>query len=66
MTVFVRQLVLTEAEWAVMHDLLARERHDLPIEINHTTARKYREELRKRLRLVEQMLERFEATAVVA
>lgn len=66
MTVFVRQLVLTEAEWAVVHELLARECHELPIEIHHTTARKYREELRERLRLVEEMLERFEATSVVA
>ena len=63
MTVPLRQPVLTEAEWALILELLARERHDLPIEIHHTSTRKYREELRDRLRVIEQMLTRFEEAA---
>ena len=63
MTVPLRQPVLTEAEWDLILQLLARERRDLPIEIHHTSTRKYRDELRERLRLIEQMLERLESVA---
>ena len=57
------QPVLTEAEWALIIELLARERRELPIEIHHTGTRKYRVELRERLRLLERMLERVEPVA---
>lgn len=63
MTVPERQPVLTEAEWNIILELLARERRDLPIEIHHTSTRKYREELRDRLRTVEELLERFSSIA---
>ena len=63
MTVPERQPVLTEAEWNIILELLARERRDLPIEIHHTSTRKYREELRDRLRTIEDLLERFSMIA---
>ena len=63
MTVPLEQPVLTEAEWNLILQLLARERRDLPIEIHHTSTRKYRDELRERLRMIEQMLERLESVA---
>lgn len=63
MTLPERQPALTEAEWNIILELLARERRDLPIEIHHTSTRKYREELRERLRMVEELLERFSSIA---
>ena len=63
MTVPERQPVLTEAEWNIILELLARERRDLPIEIHHTSTRKYRDMLRDRLRTIEQFLEQFESIA---
>jgi hypothetical protein len=63
MTLRTRQPVLTEAEWGLILELLARERRELPIEIHHTSTRRYREELRERLRQIEEMLERFETAA---
>ncbi len=63
MTVPERQPVLTEAEWNIILELLARERRDLPIEIHHTSTRKYRDMLRDRLRTIEQLLEQFESIA---
>jgi hypothetical protein len=63
MTVSLREPVLTEAEWTLILELLSRERRDLPIEIHHTRTRKYRDQLRQRLRLIEQILERLEPVA---
>lgn len=63
MTVPERRPVLTEAEWNIILELLARERRDLPIEIHHTSTRKYRDMLRDRLRTIEQFLEQFESIA---
>jgi len=63
MTVPLHRHVFTEAEWTLILELLARERHELPIEIHHTSTRKYREQLRERLRIVEEMLERVESAA---
>lgn len=63
MTVPERRPVLTEAEWNIILELLARERRDLPIEIHHTSTRKYRDMLRDRLRTIEQLLEQFESIA---
>jgi hypothetical protein len=63
MTVPNRRPVLTEAEWNLILELLARERRDLPIEIHHTSTRKYRDMLRDRLKTIEQLLEQFESIA---
>lgn len=50
------QSALSDAEWRLVIELLERERTLLPIEIHHTTARAYREQLRKRMELVETLL----------
>ena len=63
MTIPNRRPVLTEAEWNLILELLARERRDLPIEIHHTSTRKYRDMLRDRLKTIEQLLEQFESIA---
>jgi hypothetical protein len=63
MTLPLRQPVLTEAEWSLILELLARERRDLPIEIHHTSTRKYKEQLRERLLMIEELLGRFESVA---
>jgi hypothetical protein len=63
MTVDSSQPVLSEAEWAIILELLIRERHDLPIEIHHTSARGYREGLRRRLGLIEDLIVRLEEKA---
>jgi hypothetical protein len=63
MTLPLDRQVFTEAEWALVLELLARERQKLPIEIHHTSTRKYREQLRERLRILEEMLERLESVA---
>ena len=54
---------LSETEWAIILELLIRERRDLPIEIHHTSARRYREELRERLAVIEKVIERLEKKA---
>ena len=63
MTEPLHRQIFSEAEWALVLELLERERHELPIEIHHTSTRKYRELLRERLRLVETVLERIESAA---
>ncbi len=52
------QPVLTDAEWSLVIELLERERSDLPAEIHHTRTSKLREELRRRLEMVEDLLQR--------
>jgi len=52
------QPVLTEEEWDLMIELLDRKRSELLIEIRHTRTRDFRDQLRKRLDLVEQLLQR--------
>lgn len=54
----------TEAEWAVIIDLLEREQADLPAEIRHTRTASVRDDLRERLRMVRSMLERFQSAAM--
>ena len=57
------QPVLTEAEWNVVLELLIHQRRDLLVEIRHTSTRKYRDELRERLQIVEEILQRLEVEA---
>ena len=52
------QPTLSDAEWSLVIELLQRERSSLPIEIHHTTTRGFREQLRKRLEIVEALLTR--------
>lgn len=56
---------LTEAEWALIVELLEREFEDLPVEIHHTRSATYREELRARREMVRSLLERLRPVAAV-
>ena len=55
------QPTLSDAEWALVVDLLQREHHDLPAEIHHTRVASYRAELRRRHEMVHCLLERLQA-----
>lgn len=57
------QPVLSEAEWALVVELLERERGELPAEIHHTRTSAVREELRRRLQMVESLLRRLRGEA---
>jgi hypothetical protein len=57
------QPTLTDAEWRLVAELLDRERSQLPIEIHHTTTRAFREQLRVRLQLVEDLRSRLQPPA---
>jgi len=52
---------LEDAELDVVVDLLQRELRALPVEIHHTYSNDYREQLRSRLRLLEELLRRLQA-----
>ena len=56
--------VLSEADWALLLELLQRELASLPTEIHHTHKREYRDELRERRRRLESLLERIQAVPV--
>ena len=51
---------LSEAEWALMIELLQREHHDLPTEIHHCRVFSYRDELEDRHEMVRSLLERLQ------
>ena len=55
---------LSEAEWALVIDLLQQERDQLPVEIHHTRSAAFRDELNCRRHLVASLLERLQAPAV--
>ncbi len=55
---------LSEAEWALLIDLLRQERDQLPAEIHHTRSAAFRDELQHRRRMVESLLERLASPAV--
>jgi len=50
---------LSEAELALVIELLQRELHDLPTEIHHCRVASYRDELKHRHEMVRNLLERF-------
>ena len=52
------QPLLSDAEWALLIELLERERYELPAEIHHTRTCALRDELRERLAMVERLLHR--------
>lgn len=52
------QCNLSHDEWALLLELLEQERDELPAEIHHTRLQVVREQLRQRLQLVDQLLER--------
>ncbi len=55
------QVQLTDAEWALIIELLQRERSELPPEIHHTRTVSVREDLHRRLDLVEELLKKLAA-----
>jgi hypothetical protein len=56
---------LSEAELALVIELLQREHHDLPTEIHHCRVASYRDELKHRHELVRSLLERFQLKQTV-
>lgn len=56
-------LGLTEEEHKILLELLEREQVKLPVEIRHTVNRSFREELKRRLQLVDHLVERFRPAA---
>jgi hypothetical protein len=54
---------LTEAEWALVVELLECEEAELPTEIHHTRTTGVREELRARQHMVRALLGRLRAAA---
>jgi len=55
---------LSEAEWALVAELLERELEELPVEIHHTRTSSYREELIARRQQVRDLLERLRPVTV--
>ncbi len=49
---------LSEAEWALVANLLERERGELSVEIRHTRTATVRDELRQRAEMVKDLLSR--------
>jgi hypothetical protein len=56
-------LKLSEAEWALLIELLQQERDQLPVEIHHTRSAAFRDELQRRRRMVDSLLERLPVPA---
>lgn len=56
---------LSEAEWALVVELLERERSELPVEIHHTRSSSVRTELHDRAEMVRSLLGRLRTAAPV-
>lgn len=57
------QPTLSQAEWALLIELLERERSELPTEIHHTDTTSVHAELKQRLEMVDRLLERLRGAA---
>jgi hypothetical protein len=57
---------LSDAEWALVLELLERERSELPVEIHHTRSSSVRSELQQRAEIVRELLSRLRTRATVA
>ncbi len=57
---------LSDAEWALIVELLQQELDELPAEIRHTRTSSYRDELHQRRDMVVQLLERLRASVTVS
>ncbi len=55
---------LSEAEWALVLELLEQELRELPVEIHHTQTSDYRHDLIARRRLVQGLLDRLKPVTV--
>ena len=56
---------LTDAEWALLRELLEQEEGELPAEIHHCRVARVREQLRQRLERVRQLLARLREDTLV-
>jgi hypothetical protein len=56
---------LSDAEWALILEMLERERSELPVEIHHTRSASVRAELQQRMEMVRDMLVRLRRTPVM-
>jgi ABC-type ATPase involved in cell division len=56
-------LGLTEDQYKLLLEILEREQVKLPVEIRHTVNRSYRDELKRRLQIVDQLVERLRPAA---
>ncbi len=56
---------LSDAEWALILEMLECERSELPVEIHHTRSSSVRAELQQRLDMVRDMLGRLRRTPVM-
>jgi hypothetical protein len=59
------QPILSDAEWALIADLLAMEQSELPVEIRHAQIGAAREELHRRKEIVDDLLKRLQQPAAV-
>jgi hypothetical protein len=59
-TAFKVQPQLNEREWDLIIELLDREKGELPAEIHHTRTAMFRDELRRRLDLVDTLLRKLD------
>jgi hypothetical protein len=59
-----KQPRLSDAEWAMIIELLNRERGELPAEIHHCRNTRVREDLRQRLQRVRTLLEELQPLVV--
>jgi hypothetical protein len=59
------QLKLSPTEWELIVELLQREHNDLPVEIHHCRVATYREELRRRQTMVQELLDRMQSAIEV-
>jgi hypothetical protein len=55
---------LSDAEWALVIEMLERERDELPVEIRHTRSSTMRNDLHRRAEIVQELLHRLEQTPV--
>jgi hypothetical protein len=55
---------LTDEEWGLVLELLESERRDLPVEIRHTFRSHVHDELQKRLRTIDAVIEKLKAAPV--
>ena len=54
---------LSDAEWAVVLDLLQQESHELPVEIRHTKSQEFAKNLHERLDIVTSLIERIRSAS---
>ncbi len=58
--------IFSEAQWALVLQLLERELNELPVEIHHTNRSSVREELQQRAEMVREMVARLRAKTMTA